>query len=536
MLFDTRGTVSSGPLVSATEVRSKFRHNAHTHGGDMTEHSWHWYRVSSGNGGSDDQDADKQRPDVEAWSTGHGYSHNAENESVIQGGSAFKGNKKFDREWAKVLQAFREHRVSVLVVWAMNRLDRKLNAMEMVKEIRELGGRVEFTEQPHLNKLSNMGERISFNVTMEIAHEESQQKARITHRDKNQKRAAGYITGALPWGFTANGEKDRKVPVATSVAVEYIPQVYRKITSGWSLGRVAKWLQTEGVPAPGRGVKDGAESSWYPRTVGSLIRNPAYKGELFNGYEFLRFDDDDKPVFGTVPYVLRTAPLVDAVTWQDAVDNLDARPKNVATRGQAPKAVLASVLYCPVCSKDGHESPMYRARSAYRCTGYGGVATRKGCGNNIPVTVADALADQAMAGQVTHLTRTEYTPPTDSQKHAQELRNSIDRLDKTDLTAFLARVAEIQAEIESLTDTAERTVTVTLPETYAGLWGTLDSAERGAWLREHSVRMYAAGSTATALYAAVRAARTDYTRSKATHALVTADGVTLAAFFGVLAA
>lgn len=496
--------------------------------------AWHWYRVSTGNQDAEGQHAEKQIPEVEAHSASRGYVHAPEHTSTIQGGSAFKGSKKFDEEWARVLTAFRAGRVNVLVVWALNRLDRKLSATRLVQEVQGLGGTVEFVTQPALTR-DSMGGRISFNVMEEIAHEESTQKALAKHRDNNQKRDLGYVTGAIPWGWTPTGPKDHKVPVVTPTAARYMPDVYRYVIEGWTLGRIASWLEAEGVPAPGRGVADGVPTSWYPRTVGSLVKNTCWRGSIFNGRRFLRLewsgaDNANRAVYGDACYIA-VPPVVGAATWARANANLAARP-SCTTRGAAPKAMLASVIYCPLC---GGRSPMYLSRDRYRCTGRGGVKTRVGCGNNVPVSVADALADAAMSKQSAHLTQTAYVPPTDNETRERELLDSIDRLDKSDLTAFMARVAEIQAEIAALgTAPAAPPPVVELPETYAGRWAEQTEAERGSWLRSAGVRMYAACSPSVAVFAAELASRTDYTRSKAQHGLETAQGVTLAAFFGVL--
>lgn len=497
--------------------------------------AWHWYRVSTGNQDADGQHAEKQVPEVEAHSAARGYVHAPEHTSTIQGGSAFKGSKKFDAEWARVLDAFKAGRVSVLVVWALNRLDRKLSATRLVQEVQGLGGTVEFVTQPALTR-DSMGGRISFNVMEEIAHEESTQKALAKHRDNNQKRELGYVTGAIPWGFTPTGIKDHKVPVVTPTAARYMPGVYRYVIEGWTLGRIASWLESEGVPAPGRGVEDVADASWYPRTVGSLVKNTCWRGSIFNGRKFLRFewsgaDNANRAVYGDLCYIA-VPPVVDAATWARANANLAARP-SCTTRGAAPKALLASVIYCPLC---GGRSPMYLSRDRYRCTGRGGVRTRVGCGNNVPVAVADALADAAMSKQTAHLTApAPYADPTADERRRQELLDSIDRLDKSDLTAFMARVGEIQAECDALgTAPSVPPAVVELAETYAGRWAEQSEAERGGWLRSAGVRMYAAQSASVAVFAAELASRTDYTRSAAVHGLETADGVTLAAFFGVL--
>src|SRR5260370_30451972 len=105
------------------------------------ERSGRWLRVSTKK-----QDELNQLPDVDAWERNHGYAVNAE--YTVHGASAFKGNKKFDAEWTRVLEDFRSGKITELVLWKQDRIDRKLNTFKMLAQVSELGGRVEFVTQP----------------------------------------------------------------------------------------------------------------------------------------------------------------------------------------------------------------------------------------------------------------------------------------------------------------------------------------------------------------------------------------------------
>ena len=58
------------------------------------ERSGRWLRVSTGR-----QEEGMQVPDVERWESARNY--DVKRVYTVHGGSAFKGNKKFDDEWAK---------------------------------------------------------------------------------------------------------------------------------------------------------------------------------------------------------------------------------------------------------------------------------------------------------------------------------------------------------------------------------------------------------------------------------------------------
>lgn len=111
----------------------------------MGDKAGRWLRVSTGG-----QDEANQVPAVTGWVESHGYDASRA-PYVVHGGSAFKGNKKFDETWEQVLADMRAGVIGVLVVWKSDRIDRKLNMLRMLAEVAEAGGRVEFvTDNPSL--------------------------------------------------------------------------------------------------------------------------------------------------------------------------------------------------------------------------------------------------------------------------------------------------------------------------------------------------------------------------------------------------
>lgn len=126
-----------------------------------------WVRVSSGK-----QDEANQVPEDMAWVTSHGYDLKVT--YTVHGKSAFKGNKKFDQAWAQVLADMKAVVIRVLVVWKQDRLDRKLQTFQMLAQVLDAGGRVEFVTQPHLDDLATMGGRIALKVQEEIAYEDNE--------------------------------------------------------------------------------------------------------------------------------------------------------------------------------------------------------------------------------------------------------------------------------------------------------------------------------------------------------------------------
>lgn len=337
----------------------------------MSENSGRWLRVST-----KAQDEQSQLPELVRWEDGHGYTMAAE--YTVHGGSAFKGNKRFDAEWARVLEDFRSGKITVLVVWKQNRLDRKLNTFQMLREVLEVSegrGRVEFVSQPHLNDLTTMGGRIALKVEEEIAYADSKGKSDNVKIKQNALRSAGSAVGRAPWGFEIKQLDGRKLFVPTADGRKYIPLIFARVIDGESLRSIAEWLTAEKVPTRFGGI-------WNEGYLcNRLIKNPVYYGARRNAGQ------------------LETEALVSATTWQQANAALRSRVRPGRDASVRDKALLAAICgECYGVIRDGcvdGKSPMYRVFTGkdrvpyYRCSGHG--PQRKGCGFMITVAEADLL-------------------------------------------------------------------------------------------------------------------------------------------------
>ena len=249
-----------------------------------------------------------------------------------------------------------------------------------------------------------------------------------------------------------------------------MPEVYRRVIDGETLPAIAAWLQAEtGDP-------------WWAKSVATLIRNPAYKGR--------RCERDPKTKrYGKLLH--RCEPLVDAATWKRANDNLDARPKRGKIFAEK-RAMLATALFCPVCD----DSPMYRIKSGkgnthlyYRCSGRG--PQRKGCGLMVDAELVDAAANRAMA--VLNEARQEYTlvPGHDHKVDLERIEDELAdlplrRLPRAEEQAERDRLWAEQDRVGGLPVVPDTYEPVATSESYAEIWATLPTYERGPWLtREH---------------------------------------------------
>jgi DNA invertase Pin-like site-specific DNA recombinase len=414
----------------------------------MSETAGQWLRVSTKG-----QDETSQKPDNASWITGHGY--DLAKTYTVHGYSAFKGNAKFDKTWAKVLDDIRAGIITVLIVWKTDRIDRKLETFKRIAEVVEAGGRVEFATQPHLNDLSTMGGRIALKVQEEIAYAESKDKSDRINANHAMIRSNGGCIGRPTFGYRASGDKYSKTFVIHTAEAATIREAKDRYLDGETIDAICADFMARGIPGPM--FKGQPMKTWHAKTLAGILRNTSTAGIRKNaaGQIVCQYDG--------------------IITWDEhmrLVARLDSRAHR---KGISPKnvALLTSVIF----DKAGH--PMYRINSwnssMYYC--------RK-CHASVDLDTADASVSQWFAND-----NEPYMIPTVvSDTHDKEmaiLRNERDGLD--DLSDdYEVKHAALTSEIRRLAKLPQ-TRTIELRDsgkTYAEVWASLDNAQRRDMLLE----------------------------------------------------
>ena len=431
----------------------------------MGEFAGRWLRVSGGG-----QDEDNQVPDINRWIEAHDYE--VRTNYVLHGRSASKGEQQAALD--QMLTDMRRGLITVLVVWRDDRIERRgvMHMVPLINAVREAGGRIEFVTQEHLNDLSTMAGRISLAVMAEVSNAETTTKKERVRMGRDRIKAEGGFTGRAVWGYKITGPKYGKKIVPTEQGRRLVPEVYSRVIKGESLATIARWLEGE----TGR--------AWWPRTLGAMIRNPAYRGA--------QHDADGRVIF-------RCEPLVDAATWKRAGEALEGRPKRGHT-DPANRAMLAGVLSCPFCD----DSPMYRvmtgtgaSRTAYyRCSGRG--ANRQGCGNMVRAEAVDDAASQIMGDFDKPVMAHAVIPGNEASiaARAEEIRFEIAQLGQLDLEdgEYDRRLAGLRAErdrIRNIKVVPDRVELTDTGEVYSELWTRTEVPERGPWMAKNGFRAYA---------------------------------------------
>jgi site-specific DNA recombinase len=398
-----------------------------------------------------------------------------------------------------------------IVASSADRLSRKYFDGGWLREWAERNGKKLYVVKMRLG-WPDSGNGLVWAIEFERAQQELEDITERIGRQRQALTAAGKLWGRVPFGYTSEGPKYDRRMVPTEEGRYYVPLIFERLIEGWSQNQIAQWLRDEGVqPESG---------TWWTRTIGLLIKNPAYMGHRC-ARDFIPADEEEKidgkvirwrygDTWVTYPRwvygktIHRCEPLVDAATWRQANEALsDVRPK----RGRyvaANRAMLAGALYCAECE----DSPMYRHHSPsprkgrarvpmfyYRCRNR---AQRASCGLMLRMEAVDEAADLIMRRHVRPVTKKQIERGNLAQieKELEDIRFELRRLGSQELPR-----AEEQAERERLwaeedrikaTPIVEDTVVEEeTGETWAELWERVPVHERGAWLDRNGFRVTA---------------------------------------------
>lgn len=423
----------------------------------MSERAGRWFRVSTGG-----QDEQSQIPEVDGWCESRSYETGDDTIYTVHGGSAFKGNKKFDDMWAKVLKDIREGKITVLVVWKQDRLDRKLSTFAMLKDVIDSGGRVEFVTQPHLNDLTTMGGRIALKVQEEIAYAESKDKSDRVKIKHTALKAAGSLVGRNPYGYDIVTRDGIKILIPNLEESKLITEAADSYLGGNSLQKIC-----DGFNESGRLTRTGAK--WTPKTLSQVLRNETIAG---------------RHVDSNGQTLLKTDPIITREKWERVIARMDERSTRKGISQTDTPALLTSIIKCG----NGHN--MYRIQNRY-------YYCRRGCKTMVSITEADNLMKSWLFANVGKLPDTEIKviPSSGHQDAIDEVKR--DMTEAVQAEDF-AGLGQLQSRLEALrTMPAEpaRIAEVETGKTVWEAWSTLDDAGKRQYLMDHGYTFVATDKT-----------------------------------------
>lgn len=414
----------------------------------MGEKAGIWLRVSTRG-----QSEENQIPDVTGWVAAHGYE--VARTYQLHGRSAYKGEQA--ETLAEMLDDMRHGRITVLVVWKSDRIERRgpRFVFDLAGQVADAGGRIEFVTETYLNDLNAAGEMMLANMAI-MAREESRTKSDRIQSGLNAARTNGAATNRPPWGLRSTGPKRGKTFVPTALGRKWVPEVFQRVAAGQSITEVARFLTASRV----------GDKHWYPSTVATMLRNPAYRGTVVSGGEITH----------------RCEALVDAALWQRA--NVAAGSPERYKRGPGqPRAMLAGVARCGECGGTVYRTAASRGRQTryYRCV--------KAHGLMVPTARVEAAVNHGLGDWLglSRVTRDVLVPGQNWDKEIEDVKFELRHLDP-DAEDYDDLHAKLRAELASLKarpSVPDRWETEETGQTYASEWAELPEDRRAQWLKKN---------------------------------------------------
>ena len=312
--------------------------------------------------------------------------------------------------FAQVLGMVDDRAVDVVVVWAVDRLVRKLADLEDVIERCERAGVRLATVSGDIDLSTDSG-RLVGRILASVARGEMERKGARQRRANAQAAETGRPTqwAHRPFGYQA--DKITLVPAEAHAVAEACEQ----LLSGGSLRSIAQqWNAADLAPPQGA-------PQWKGQTVRAVLRNPrvgglsAYKGEIVGA--------------GSWP------ALVPESTWRAVRTLLDDPARGPRTRGV--RTLLGGVARC-YCGAPAYGTRNSLGAPAYRCRVMSG--TRMGPGSTGHVARLAGVVDDYV---------NELVIERLSRPDAADLL--IDH-DRPDVEALRGRARALRARLEELGD------------------------------------------------------------------------------------
>jgi site-specific DNA recombinase len=318
--------------------------------------------------------------------------------------------------------------------------------------------------------------------------------------------------GKVPFGYLRTGVKGNYRLAQDKELAPIVVRMADMAITGQSNGKIAAWLNAEGVAAPKGGY------AWTPEVVRVMLRNPAIAGRMVAKGQVVRDED------GTV--IMATAdPILTADRWEQLQTAMDSRGQHHRERKGGHQ--LLRILYCGNCSPKplaGQRIPAHTHGPDERCTSqrcmvpmYGSVRqgrTKKDwyrcqkCGFSVPMRQAEETVERLISdtiGQrkvphkvvlpaIDHTAELHETDASIADIQAMVIAGEMPaRSAATMLTALEAK----RDKLAALPQREEQVHYEPTSETVAERWDTMDYDERGAWMREWGITMWGSPESVT---------------------------------------
>jgi site-specific DNA recombinase len=307
--------------------------------------------------------------------------------------------------------------------------------------------------------------------------------------------------GKVPFGYQRAGVKGAYTLAQDPATAPILAKMAAMAISGQSNGKIAAWLNSQGVASPKGGY------AWNSEIVRVMLRNPTAAGRMILNGKTVRNDDGD--------IVMATDnPVIDGPTWDLLQSALGSRSQVHAERKGGHQ--LLRVLYCKACSP---ETGTHTHKEGERCTAqrcmrpmYGAIGQGRGkrdvyrclnCGLSIPMATAEATITKLVLKYIggRYIPRKVVTAAVDHTTELRDVERSIADIESMvesgemparSAARMLTSLEARQERLAAMPQIPEQVAYVLTDVTVAQKWEQMTRDERGEFLRSWGMLAYAA--------------------------------------------
>ncbi|HKB47398.1 MAG TPA: recombinase family protein, partial [Ktedonobacterales bacterium] len=457
-----------------------------------------------------------QRDAIEAWARTHGHELVDVSVDTDVSGSVSPFKRPGIGPW---LRSPKSSEWDALAVHKVDRLGRSVLHQAQLKEwCRDHGKTLVFVDGSA--DLATRGGRLTASMLAVVGEDELEAIRQRCKDSRERLSAAGrFAGGAAPFGYEVADTGKGKVLAQNPATVGYVRGMAARCIAGDSNGKIAAWLNAEGVPTS-RGC------AWVPATVGMVLR-----GHSLAGYAVRAKHDDKGKRVGVVrvldadgnEVMVTDEPILTDDEWRSVQGALGSRGQRRAER-KVGAQMLLRVAFCRNCSAEaeyergddggpvvvdgkpvlvrpGKLVPLYghnaqgRSRSLtnYRCQVCGYKTRKDVLEGAVEAALLDSVGERPLP-RLVHVPAESHTAElAAAQARIADLDRAFDAGEMT-ASAYGRALARQEAERDRLAALPQREASVRFEatgQTVAEHWAGLDMEGRGKFLREWGVQILA---------------------------------------------
>jgi site-specific DNA recombinase len=328
------------------------------------------------------------------------------------------GEELWERDEMTRLRKLIERRVyDALVVYCVDRLARKVtHQMIIEEECRHVDCTIHYVQGGPPDTREGRLVRQVEGIVAEMEHEKIVER---TNRGRREKLKAGKVigNGKPPFGYLYSRD-DRGKPIGLMpdpTTAHYVVGMYERLSKGYSLCAIARWLNAERVPVPGAGRKRRlTKDIWYSASVRFIIKNSTYKGEIYVGKQRSQVVVDLATGIKRKKLVRQPpekwvkleshhiVPLVSSSLWDNANNRLRInQQRSLRNNKHQDRFMLrAGFVFCGECGSIMYAKYTAKVGDYYACSSQWRENKRNRCA--MPTSILSSQLDTAIWNIVEH--------------------------------------------------------------------------------------------------------------------------------------